>query len=287
MDTSTLIVVFLLVTAASLASYALSHWSSIRGALGMSWAATSIGTALLLVAAAIVVLTFVFRGPLWRPNLGTEQQMTGRDAASKETSARPLDAHSVPSGAADTSAVTAKPTARSSRNRHSYDDSPTSSDNEPPVVKAATTPSTTKPSSAFLGAFNEGDPWAATRCVTVYNPGSDPTQWKIENDCDLPVGIVVSVVCVKDGQQCVPGRQLIFPAKRQRPITLEEQTVIGESVRHVACFVATAEAVYFIGARSEERATDSWREQFDAARTSDGCLMRIKLNAGHGGNSVP
>jgi hypothetical protein len=146
---------------------------------------------------------------------------------------------------------------------------------EPQAAKATITPSTPRASSSFLGAFKEDDPWAATRCVTVYNPGSDLMQWKIENDCDLPVGIVVSI-CAKNGQHCVPGPQSIFPAKRQRPITLEEQTVVGYSVRHMACFVATAEAVYFIGARSEERATDAWREQFEAARTSDSCLLRVQ-----------
>jgi hypothetical protein len=275
MDTSTLIVVFLLVTAASLASYALSHWSSIRGALNLSWAATSIGTTLLLVAAAIVVLTFVFKGPLWRPNLGAEQPMRERSAAPQETSAQRPETSLVSSGAAHTSAATANQTASSSRSRHIDDDSPIPTAGEPQPTKAAITASTTRPSSSFLGAYQDGDPWAATRCVTVYNPGSDPMQWKIENDCDLPVGIVVSI-CAKNGQHCVPGPQLIFPAKRQRPITLEEQMVLGYSVRHVACFVATAEAVYFIGARTEERATDAWREQFAAARASDGCLLRIQ-----------
>src|SRR5687767_890905 len=277
MDTSTLIVVFVFVTAASLASYALSHWSSIRGALNLSWAATSIGTTLLLVAAAIVVLTFVFKGPLWRPNLGAEQPMHERAAAPEETSARRLDTSLVSpgAGAGPTQAATSSQTARSSRSRHMDDDSPIATASEPQPTTAAITASTTRPSSSFLGAYKDDDPWAATRCVTVYNPGSDPMQWKIENDCDLPVGIVVSI-CAKDGQHCVPGPQLIFPAKRQRPITLDEQMVVGYSVRHVACFVATAEAVYLIGARSEERATDAWREQFDAARTSDGCLQRIK-----------
>src|SRR5687767_15812675 len=118
MDTSTLIVVFLLVTAASLASYALSHWSSIRGALNLSWAATSIGTTMLLVAAAIVVLTFVFKGPLWRPNLGAEQSMHERAAAPEETSARRLDTSLVSPEAAPTQPATSSQTARSSRSRH-------------------------------------------------------------------------------------------------------------------------------------------------------------------------
>ena len=255
MDTSTLIVVFLLVTAASLASYALSHWSSIRGALGLSWAATSIGTAMLLVAAAIVVLTFVFKGPLWRPNLGTEQQMTQRAVASEETSARAIEAFLVPSGTADTSATSAKPTARSSRNRRSDDDSPTSSNNQPQEMKAAVTPSTTRLNAAPSGASRDNDPWGATRCVHAYHPGNDLTEWKIENDCDLPVGVLVSG-CDKGAGPCGP---MIFPTKAQRPITLKEQIVFASSINYVACFAATPSVIHLIGAPSEERSTDSWR----------------------------
>jgi hypothetical protein len=58
MDASTLLVVFLLVSAASLASYLLSQWSPIRDSdRSLGWAAISIGTTLLLATAAIAVLT--------------------------------------------------------------------------------------------------------------------------------------------------------------------------------------------------------------------------------------
>lgn len=259
MDTSTLIVVFLLVTAASLASYALSHWSSIRGALGVGWAATSIGTTMLLVAAAVVVLTFVFKGPLWRANLGVEQQMQERAAASEETSARDLGAS--PLGAANTSkSATASSTTETVRKRRDFDDSPDAPANEPQASKAAPPPSPSKLSSAPSRVFRDSDP---SRCVHVYHPGSDPTEWKIDNDCDLPVGIRIS------------KRQMILPAKSQRPVTLAEQTVFGDGSFN-ACFAATSEAIYLLGAPSEERATDSWREQFEAARMSDGCLAGIQ-----------
>lgn len=271
MDTSTLIVVFLLVTAASLASYALSHWGLIRGALNLSWAATSIGTTMLLVAAAIVVLTFVFRGPLWRPNLGAEQQMHERAVASEEISARQLESSLIPSGAAQTSALAGNHSARSPRNRHEADVSPAATAIEPEASKAATAPSHTRLSSTPPGAFRIDDPWGATRCVHVYHPGSDPTEWKIDNDCDLPVGVHVTG-CDKGAGPC---GSMVLPSKGQRPIPLEEQIVYGHNVRHVACFAATASVIYVISAPSEERATDSWREQFEAARMSDSCLLSI------------
>lgn len=274
MDTSTLLVVFLLVIAATLASYALSHWSSVRSALGFGWAATSIGTTMLLTAAAIVVLTFVFRGPLWRPTLGTEQQLSHRDTGSQQRSARPLTASVLPTGAASLSGATANETARRVGSLYEEGGSPTSTGNKQEELRAATMPSRTGLPPSPLRAFDEGDPWAATRCVHIHHPGSDVTQWRIENDCDVPVGIVVSI-CAKGAQECVPGRQMIVPAKPQRPVTLEEQTVVGYSIRHVACFVATPKAMSLIGAPSEERSTAEWREQFELVRVSDGCLSRV------------
>ena len=274
MDTSTLLVVFLLITAASLASYALSHWSSIRGTLGAGWAATSIGTVMLLVAAAIVVLTFVFRGPLWRPNLGTAQQLRENAAASTEISARPVAA----AAALPTGLAPASPTARASVIGDGADGSPAASiGGKSQTLKAATTPSTSELDPQPLRAFKDDDPWAATGCVHVYHPGSDTTRWHIENGCDVPVGIVIST-CADNTQACwkYPDRPLIFPAKLQRPIPLEEQTVHGRSVRHVACFVATSAAKYLIGAPSEERSSPAWREQFESVRVSDGCLSRVQ-----------
>jgi hypothetical protein len=312
MDTSTLLVVFLLVTVASLASHALSHWSFLRGARGMGWATTSIGTTMLLAAAAIVVLTFVFRGPLWRPNLGAEQQLQQRAAvASEETSARPLAATAVLSTAdASTPGATASQPARPPGNRQEAeaDASPFFVGDKQSALKAATTPSTREISPEPSRAFNADEPWAATRCVHVFNPDlSEPMRWKVENGCDVPVGIVLSF-CSQSAQECgrnspvwrYPSPPLIFPAQLQRPISLEEQTVYGHGVRYAACFVATSTATYLIGAPSEERALSSWRDQFEAARVSDGCLSRVQSWTDEGrrtrlpvdlllgyGNSVP
>lgn len=300
MDTSTLLIVFLLVTAATLASYALSHWSSMRSAVGFGWAATSIGTTMLLTAAAIVVLTFVFKGPLWRPDLGSEQQMSDRSAASQEISARPLAASVLPTAAASTAASTASQSARAFGNLHEAGDSPGSAGNKHQALEAATTPSTTELPPEPVRAFKSEEPWAATRCVHLHHPGSAVTRHMIENDCDVPVAAIVSV-CSADAQECAPPRQLIFPAKLQRPVTLDEQTVLGHSVRHVACFVASSTARSLIGAPSEQRSTSDWREQFESARASDDCLSQVQtwtdqgrrsrspidVLVGYGGNSVP
>jgi hypothetical protein len=264
MDTSTLLVVFLLVMAASLASYALSHWSSIRSAIGVGWAATSIGTTMLLTAAAIVVLTFVFRGPLWRPNLGAEQQSREAGAASKETSHR-ISASPV----AVTNAATAEQTSESVANRQSSGRSPAAvganQQTQPPAATRTTQSNNDDRNSQPGSAFKDADPWAATRCVYVFNPDlSDPTRWKIENGCDAPVGIVVD-----------PDRSIILPAPAQRPITLDEQTLRVSRANYRACFVATSQAITLISAPSEERSTPEWHQQFVSARANDGCLVRL------------
>jgi hypothetical protein len=230
-----------------------------------SYAATSIGTTLLLIAAAIVVLTFVFRGPLWHPNLGIEQQVRERTgAASKEISARPLEASAFPLGAASTSSALVARTERSSGERYDPAGSFAAVDDKRQALKAATTPSTSELDPDPLRTFKEEEPLAATRCVYVYNPGSDAKEWKIVNGCGIAVGVALS------------DRSIVLPAPGQRPLTLEEQTVHADNVRYTACFVATLQARTLIGAPREERSTPAWREQFEAARMNDGCLLRLQ-----------
>lgn len=218
---------------------------------------TSIGTILLLIAAVIVLLTFVFRGPLWQSHLGSKQQLRETVAASKEISASPIAASALP-------LVAASPANATTGRRHEVADSPASIGNKQQTQRGAATPSTSELEPRPLRTFNEDDPWAATRCVYVYNPGSDTNRWKIENGCEVPVGIVLA------------NRSLILPAPAQRPVTLDEQTLDADSVRYTACFVATPKARTLIGAPSEERSTAAWREQLASARMSDGCLSRIR-----------
>ncbi len=237
-----------------------------------TYSATSVGTTMLVVAAAIVVLTFVFQGPLWRPNLGIEQPLRAATATSKETSRRETSHRIAPSPlpatqAASTSSgsTASQTTARVAANPAEDGSSLRPTSDKPQATKAATTPSTSERSSQPVAVFNEADPWAATRCVHVFNPDlSEPTRWKVENGCDTPVGVVVA------------DRSIILPTAAQRPVTLEEQTVRAQSVRHTACFVATSKAMALIGAPSETRSTPEWREQFESARVSDGCLSRLK-----------
>ena len=268
MDTSTLLVVFLLVTAATLASYALSHWSSIRGAIGLGWAATSIGTTMLLTAAAIVVLTFVFRGPLWRPDLGSEQQLRKTASASEETSSRRIAASPFSTTDAATADQTSSRTVSEPRRRRT-DNSAAIAGGEQQKAKAGTIPATASTlaerGSQPVSQFREADPWAATKCVYSINFGLSESLRKVVNECDAPVGISYS------------GGSTILPAQAQRPVTLAEQTVPA-GVSYTACFIASSKAMTLIGAPMEERSTPEWREQFESARVSDSCLLRLQTN---------
>jgi hypothetical protein len=282
MDTSTVLVVFLLVTAATLASYALSHWSWLRGTIGsFGWAATSIGTTMLLTAAAIVVLTFVFRGPLWRPNFATEQQLRETATAANERPARQRTASAVPIESENSSGATASQAERAAGNRDEDAGSVASTSNnerlQMPTSARSAEQNKSGRSEGSLPVFADSDPWAATRCVHVLNPDlGEPTRWKVENDCDVPVGVIVTV-CAGSARRCV-DQPMIFPTKMQRPIPLAEQTVYGDEVRHVACFAGTASAIYLLGAPSEERSTSEWHEQFTTLRQTDGCLSRLQMD---------
>lgn len=267
MDSSILWIVFLLVGAATLASYALSHWSSVRSALGIGWAATSMGTTMLLTAAAIVILTFVFRGPLWRPNLGTEQPWRDHGASSEETSrkraASPLDASKM----ASTADPTTDRVARMGADQDISDGSPASPGSKQPAQQAITTISTRQlngRSSPPVPTYQVAEPWAATQCVYSFNRDlGQPVRWKLVNDCGTPVGVAVDA-----------GRSIVLPAPVQRSVALDEQTV--DSPNYRACFVATPEAMTLIGAPSEQRSTATWRHEFETARANDACLMLLQ-----------
>jgi hypothetical protein len=188
-------------------------------------------------------------------------------AAAEQTSSHRIKASpfSVAPAASASSAIANKSGRTADRQRqHRADGSTASIDNdEHQGPTAASTSRTSERSSQPLSAFQDGDPWAATKCINVYSPGSDPSQWKIVNDCGAPVAVALDA-----------DRGVILPAPAQRPVTLEEQ-IVPAGYRYRACFIATSNAASLIAAPSEERFTPEWRAQFESARASDGCLMHV------------
>jgi hypothetical protein len=304
-DASTLIVAFLLVTAASLAGYLLSQWSSIHnGGIGIGWVAISIGTTLLLAAAAIVVL-MVGLLPTMRlsPNIesaeqmrkstqlgrGTAEGVLDRQEASTETLNATIGANASTDRGVSSSAgryiVEGDPEHRSGMETASAL-SPLQTPGEPREAKSGAAP-------YGVGlVFTNTDPWAATNCVYAFN--RDPaelTRWTIENECGAPVGVVFAS-CSKSPPECSGPQSasweyqidgMTLPGKAQRPVTDEEETRYGSQIRYIACMVAAPLTIKLIGQSSEARSSPSWFEQFDAARNGDECLARVQKwsDAGH------
>jgi hypothetical protein len=265
MNVTVLVVIALVVGAASLASYLLSHWSSIRNSnRSLGWATLGIGTTLLLAAAAIVVLATglmpAFQLPMNEPaehgpgsawaNDGTAGPERNRQGATSDASGtttgpnpdragqltanrHPTDGNVQSANQAETSAATRSPDSRGD-----------------PMLAKSTAPSV---------VFTETDPWAATSCVYAFNPHStDPTRWTIDNECGVPVGILIAS-CSRPSLECqIDGMTL--PAKFQRSVTIEEETRYGGQIRYVACAIDPG---------SETRSSPS--QQLD----SDACLTRV------------
>lgn len=283
MDASTLVIAFLLVTAASLASYLLSQWGPIRSSnTSISWLAIGIGITLLLAAAAIVVPTVeLLSGLRLSPDIESAEPRRKSTQSGSETAERVLSRQEAPTTAAPTDRGVS-PGARRyiaeerSEHRGGIETASMLSSQQPPGTSREA-----KVSHGVGVVFTEEDPWAATNCVYAFN--RDPTdlsRWTIENECGAPVGMVFAFCSRCSDRQTtswvyqIDG--MILPGRAQRPVTSEEETRYGDQIRYVACTVATPLASRLIGQNSEIRSSTSWVQQFDAARNDDECLRRVQ-----------
>jgi hypothetical protein len=311
-DASTLVVIFLLVTAASLASYLLSQWSSIRnGDMRFGWIAiSSIGTTFLLVAAAMVVLTLgLLPMPRLLSNNEPAEQMRKSPESGRGTADRVLDRQEASTAASDATTRPVAPTDHGASPAEGRYITEGNSEHRSEIDAASALSLLQRPGESGKGrsgaaphgvglVFAETDPWAATNCVYAFNPDpADLTRWTIENECGAPVGLVFAS-CSKSPPECSGPQStsweyqvdgMMLPGKARRPVTSEEETRYGLQIRYVACMVATPAAIELIGQRSETRSSPSWSQQFDAARNSDPCLTRVQQwsRAGRGsGKSI-
>jgi hypothetical protein len=301
---TTALLIFLLVCAASLASYLFSRWLAARTGRTIGWAAIALGTVFLLAAATIAVLATGLLSALQWPERaadeastpaqvgdlspvpepahgeGTEQQTAGQSiqartgtAARPRTGDRPVGATSPAQSAAGETQWVEK-----------ISSSGTSAD-------AASAPPPGRAAGVIV------NPWAATRCVRAFHPDpEDLDRWSIENECLGPVAVLLAI-CMQSADEC-NARQavswkyqrggMILPAKAQRPVSVLEDTLRGRQVRFVACFVTTPAAIGLIGSNSETRAS-AWLEQFATARENDECLadvQRLAAAGAHTGASI-
>jgi hypothetical protein len=293
---STLLVVLLLVLAASLASCLVSQWISPRsGGSTVGWAGISLGTLLLLAAAVIVVVSISWlptirvsgNDRLSEHRIGTERS-DGRIAQPESARESTKSSRSTTSTGATTTGIAAEHIEAGAHG-------------ELGALTAATSPGPGEETRAegidsvalvdVRVSYTTTDPWAATRCVRAFHPDpEDLSRWSLENECGLPVGIVFAA-CALSSPECDERRSttwkypvggVILPAKAQRPVTAGEETQYGRQIRHIACIVTTPVAVKLIGLDSETRSSTSWLEQFAAAREQDPCLARVQRLADAG-----
>jgi len=289
-DAATLVVAFLLVTMASLAGYLLSQWGFIGNSNVsiIGWLGISIGTLLLLGAAAIVLLTVGLLPELPQmPNIewleqrrksaqsdGTtaERRLDLREGRTDATAATPTDRGVAPAESRSIAGGAAK-----DRNRFET----TASSPQPSGSSREDKSSTALPRVGLV--FMEADPWAATKCVYAINLDPGLSRWKIENECGTPVGVVLAS-CSKGPRECGLASTsweyrrdgMILPGKIQRPVTDKEETQYGTQIRYVACVLATPVTIELIGQSGESRSSPSWSGNFAAARVDDECLRRVE-----------
>jgi hypothetical protein len=299
LGTATLLI-FLLVCAASLASWLFSRWLAARTGRALGWVGIAVGTVFLLVAATIAVLSTGLLSTLrWSESVADRASTSAQVG---NLSASPESKHG--KGAEQSVQARAGTAALSKVGDRVVDataDEQSAVDETQPVKQlfrsntpagAASTPRTGRTAGVIV------DPWAATRCVRSFHPDAeDLDRWSIENECLGPVAVLIAT-CMQSADECnyrqqaswkYPRGGMILPAKWQRPVSMLEDTVRGRQVRFVACLVTTPVAIRLIGSNSETRSSDTWIERFAAARENDECLasvQRLAVAGAHSGISI-
>jgi hypothetical protein len=262
---------FALVLAASLASYALSRTNVLRQRT-FAWAGMTAGTAMLLLAAALLVLGVNIGWRWW-----SDQSAPSRDPDLRV---------SFPAGALHSSDIESEAieqrVAPSDRGSRPDMDERTRSTTEA-TAQAVGAPSATL-DDVFMATANREvtvprDPWSATQCVVALQlDPANPDRWTFENVCDQSVAIFIAP-CNAPADTCgsrAPGVHseshalMLLPAKYQRPVTDAEQTWRGTTMHFEACYVgSTLHAL--LGRNSELRATSAWQAEYADALAAATC----------------
>jgi len=283
----TLLVIALVVLAASLASYGLSQWLARRGneRLGIGLA---LGAALLLTAIVMVVLAgrSIFRIELALFDNAAEQAIEPASPGVRTTVHAENGVEKTAVGVAhvrtDATLRTANPAndhARLATNQSAAaaTGAIASASSSAPDPRTATGP------SVPYEPIANTEPWAATRCVFAIQPDpADLHLWRLENECGAAVGILVAS-CEGSRLQCsderstswkYPERAMLLPAKATRSVTYAEQAQRGRHLRYAACQIGVVHALELANIEMQSRAAH-WLSQFDTATQDDGCLSRV------------
>jgi hypothetical protein len=263
---------FALVLAASLASYVLSRTNVLRQRT-FAWAGMTAGTAMLLLAAALLALGVNIGWRWWsvpaepRSDLDLRVSIPG-------IVPRPFDI--------EAEAIEQRTAARDRGARPDMNHRARSSDETPGQAVVAV------PAAGLDGlrmtASNRAvalprDPWSATQCVVAFQlDPANPDRWTFDNACDQSVAIFIAP-CTGSADPCevrahgVHGEShafMLLPAKYLRSVTQAEQTWRGTTMHFEACYAGSALHT-LLGRSSELRATPAWRAEYAEALAAASC----------------
>jgi hypothetical protein len=276
---NTAIAICLLVGCVSLASYWLSQRKVLAGeGPSLGWLGLAIGTALLLFAAIITLTT------TWLDSFGS---MPSADLAVPTVGQPPAINVSAVRPATKESAIVSKPPDVHARVTVPPTSSPRSTESRTEPVRThravlgAARSSPVRPRGPV--APTSGYLWSATRCVLAYRQDPQAARWTLDNECGVPVGIMLAT-CDDDQSQCAGGwkyvhRGMLLPGKQQRSVSQREQTQPGVRIRYIACAVEDADTVRFMALDPPATLTSAHREALDAAAQNDLCVGAVSTGS--------
>jgi hypothetical protein len=265
---------FALVLAASLASYALSRTNVLRQRT-FAWAGMTAGTAMLLLAAALLALGVNIGWRWWSIPAELPGDLDLR-VSIPGVVPRAFDI--------EAEAIEQRTAARDRGARPDMNHRARSSD-EPPEQAAVVAAAPAAPLDGLLMASSNRplavprDPWSATQCVVAFQlDPANPDRWTFDNACDQAVAIFIAP-CTGSADTCelraygVHGEShalMLLPAKYLRSVTQAEQTWRGTTMHFEACYAGSALHA-LLGGNSELRATSAWRAAYADALAAASC----------------
>jgi len=275
-----------LILTASLASYLLGLWPVLHKGGELSRVGIAIGTMLLLVAVALIVVSMdPFRD---LEDAADSSDSPNRDAGGARSALRPerLSANEPNENPHDHSGEVAQTRASSSGSIEARPASQPGSQwasHGAAGTELATSRGEAGRRTEFRSAHFGTNPWSATQCVFAIQPDpADASLWWLENECGAPVSIIIAS-CEEDASRCSGSRGwkyhpggMVLPNKARRSVTYAEQTQRGRTIRYLACVVTAPKGIELIDFRADPRSSSGWLERFAAARTDDECLARVE-----------
>jgi hypothetical protein len=274
---NTAIAICLLAGCASLASYWLSQRKVLAGERpSLGGIGLAIGTALLLFGEIIALTTTWVDSIESASTADLPLPVVGQPLASPFPTARPIatDKNAMSREAQYVRASPYVPTTTPETDTEARSAAPRVASSVPGTVYARVVRSSgpVGPTSGYL--------WGATRCVFAFRQDPTEERWTLENDCGVPVGVMLAT-CADHQARCAGGWRVVnegmlLPGKPQRSVSLREQTQRGARIRYIACAIEDPDTIAFMAIDPPAMPTNARREALDAAAQNDLCVGAIR-----------